>query len=50
MMGGWKGASQKDMMLGGAPEDDEESSGEWEEEFNKFYTSPLDQEDELKYL
>jgi hypothetical protein len=29
---------------------DDEGSDDWEEEFNKFYESPLDKMDELKYL
>jgi hypothetical protein len=34
------GASSKDMQLGG--EEDEDEDSDWEEEFNKFYDSPLD--------
>ena len=46
---GWDGPapSNKDMMLGG---EDEESESDWEEEFNKYYISPLDKVDELKFL
>ena len=41
-------ASDKDMMLQGG--DDEESDDDWEEQFNKFYISPLDKIEELKFL
>ena len=40
-------ASKKDMMLGG---DEDDSDSDWEEEFNKFYVSPLEKVEELKYL
>ena len=40
--------SNKDMMLGGG--EDEEEDNDWEMEFNKFYVSPLDKVEELKYL
>lgn len=30
--------------------EEEEDDNDWEEEFNKFYLSPLEQNDELKYL
>lgn len=40
--------SNKDMMLGGG--EDEEEDDDWEMEFNKFYVSPLDKVEELKYL
>ena len=52
MMQGWRqGPSAKDMMLGGGNEDEEEESDDdWEEEFNKFYDSPLDTQDPIKYL
>lgn len=47
---GWKSsqnATEKDLLLK-APEEDEDN--DWEQEFNKFYVSPLDSIDELKYL
>ena len=48
-MGTWRqGPSKKDMLLGGGEE--EEDDDDWEEEFNKFYTSPLDAQDELQFL
>ena len=39
--------SEKDMMLKG---DDEDSESDWQQEFNKYYISPLDKVEELKYL
>ena len=47
---GWQGnkATDKDMQL--KKQDDEEDDSDWEQEFNKFYESPLDKMDELKYL
>jgi hypothetical protein len=47
---GWQpsgNATNKDLMLRG---EEEEEDLDWEEEFNKFYVSPLDQNDELKFL
>jgi hypothetical protein len=47
---GWQqggSATDKDLMLKG---EEEEDDNDWEEEFNKFYLSPLEQNDELKYL
>lgn len=48
MMLGWqqKGATQKDLQL----QEDDEDDNDWEEEFNKFYDSPLDKIDEIKWL
>jgi len=48
MMLGWQqpAASQKDLQL----QEDEEDDNDWEEEFNKFYDSPLDKIDEIKWL
>ena len=45
---GWQqpAASQKDLQL----QDDEDDDNDWEEEFNKFYDSPLDKIDEIKWL
>ena len=40
-------ATNKDLMLQGG---DDESDDDWEEQFNKFYESPLDKLEELKYL
>lgn len=46
---GWQGPapSSKDMMLGGEEESEDD---DWEQEFNKYYVSPLDKVEELKYL
>lgn len=48
MMLGWqqKGASDKDLQL----QEDDDDDNDWEEEFNKFYDSPLDKIDEIKWL
>ncbi len=48
MMLGWqqKGPSQKDLQL----QEDEDEDNDWEEEFNKFYDSPLDKIDEIKWI
>lgn len=48
MMLGWQqpAASQKDLQL----QEDDEDDNDWEEEFNKFYDSPLDKIDEIKWL
>ena len=49
MMVGWqgKGATANDLQL---REEEEEEDNDWEEEFNKFYDSPLDQVDEVRWL
>lgn len=39
-----------DLQLVRNVSEDEESDNDWEEEFNKFYISPFDRIDELKYL
>lgn len=45
-MMGWRerggNATNKDLMLKG---EEEEEDLDWEEEFNKFYVSPLDEND-----
>lgn len=48
MMLGWQQnpATEKDLQL----QEDEEEDNDWEEEFNKFYDSPLDKIDEIKWL
>ena len=48
---GWANKPQvteKDMQLKEAEEDEED--GDWEEEFNKFYDSPFDKIDEVRWL
>lgn len=42
---GWQGAktTQKDMML--KKDSEEQEDHDWQEEFNKFYESPLDKSD-----
>lgn len=48
MMIGWQqnkiNPTNKDLMLKD-PEDEDEDDNDWEEEFNKFYDSPLDKVD-----
>jgi hypothetical protein len=51
MMVGWQqqgrpGASERDLQL----QEDEDDDNDWEEEFNKFYDSPYDKIDEIKWL
>lgn len=49
MMGlGGMAASKNDMLLGGGEEEEEDD--DWEKEFNKYYSSPLDKIEEIKYL
>lgn len=49
MMLGWRGrgATGNDLQL---REEEEEEDNDWEEEFNKFYDSPLDKIDEVRWL
>lgn len=49
MMLGWKGknATNNDLRL---KEEEEEEDNDWEEEFNKFYDSPFDKIDEIRWL
>lgn len=49
MMLGWKGkgATSNDLQL---REEEDEEDNDWEEEFNKFYDSPLDKIDEVRWL
>jgi hypothetical protein len=53
LMIGWQqnkvNATEKDLLLKEANNDDDEDN-DWEEEFNKFYDSPFDKLDEIKWL